>query len=123
MVWLLARQPALLKISRRDVPYFVVLGTFGMAVVNIAYMFTISRIQVAAAILLQYLSPIFIAAYCVLVAGEKLRPATIAGHGRSARRAVSFVGAYNLDMLSMNLAGILSGLGFRLLLCLVVGSR
>ena len=110
-VWLLARQPSLLRISGRDVFYFFVLGTCGMAAVNIAYMFAISRIQVAAAILLEYLSPIFIAAYFVLFAGERLRPVTIAAMAGAVVGCFFAVGAYNLDMLSLNLAGILSGLG------------
>jgi drug/metabolite transporter (DMT)-like permease len=110
-VWLLARQPSLLRISGRDVLYFVVLGTCGMAAVNIAYMFAISRIQVAAAILLEYLSPIFIAAYFVLFAGERLRPVTMAAMAGAVVGCFFAVGAYNLDMLSLNLAGILSGLG------------
>jgi len=110
-VWLLARQPSLLRISRGDILYFVVLGTCGMAVVNIAYMFAISRIQVAAAILLEYLSPIFIAAYFAVFTGERIRPATIAAMAGAVVGCFFAVGAYNLDMLSLNLAGILSGLG------------
>jgi len=111
LVWLLARQPSLLRISGRDVLYFIVLGTCGMAAVNITYMFAISRIQVAAAILLEYLSPIFIAAYFVLFAGEGLRLVTIAAMAGAIVGCFFAVGGYNLDMLSMNLTGILSGLG------------
>jgi drug/metabolite transporter (DMT)-like permease len=111
MVWLLVRRPALLRISRRDILYFVVLGTCGMAAVNIAYMFAISRIQVAAAILLEYLAPAIIAAYGVLFAGERLRPVTITAMTGAVVGCFFAVGAYRLDMLSLNLAGILSGLG------------
>ncbi len=110
LVWQLARRPALLKIARQDIFYFFILGTLGMAMVNIAYMFAISRIQVAAAILLEYLSPILIAAYWVLFAGERLRPATILAMIGAIVGCYFVVGAYNLNMLSMNLAGILSGL-------------
>jgi drug/metabolite transporter (DMT)-like permease len=110
LVFLWTRRPARLRIARQDIPYFLLLGTFGMALVNITYMFAISRIQVGAAILLQYLCPIFIAVYSVLFAGERLRPATILTMAGALAGCFLVVGGYSLDMLHMNGAGILSGL-------------
>ena len=80
-VWVLVRHPTLLRIYGRDLVYFVILGTCGMAAVNIAYMFTVSRIQLAAGILLEYLGPVFIAVYCVIFASERNRPVTRAAMG------------------------------------------
>ena len=65
-VWLLIRNPRLLRISPRDIFYFLLLGTFGMAAINFSYLFAISKIKVAAAILLQYLAPVFIALYSTI---------------------------------------------------------
>ena len=51
-LWLAARNRELVRISRRDLAYFAALGIFGMAAGNFTYFFTISRINVALAILL-----------------------------------------------------------------------
>ena len=56
-LYLLIRFSSLLKISRSDIFYFILFGTVGMAGVQFTYLFTISKIEVAAAILLQYLAP------------------------------------------------------------------
>ncbi|HPG71311.1 MAG TPA: EamA family transporter, partial [Syntrophales bacterium] len=51
--WLFFRNRTLLAVDRSDLPYFVSLGV-GLAAVQFTYLFAISRIQVAAAILIQY---------------------------------------------------------------------
>ena len=71
-LYLLIRFPSLLKISRSDIFYFVLFGTVGMAGVQFTYLFAISKIKVAAAILLQYLAPSFIALHSVVFMREKL---------------------------------------------------
>jgi drug/metabolite transporter (DMT)-like permease len=71
-----------------------------MAAVNIPYMFAISRIQVAAAILLEYLCPVFIAAYCVVFAREGIRPVTIAAMVLALAGCFFVAGAYNLNLTS-----------------------
>jgi len=109
-LWLLLRNPSLLKIDRKDILYFAVFGTFGMGALQFTYLFAISKINVAAAILIQYLAPSFIAAHAVVFARDKLSLPTI-----MALLGVTFgcylvVGAYNLDVLAMNIAGIVSGI-------------
>jgi len=59
-------KPALLKISKRDIGYFAILGIFGMSAVNFFYYFTILSTNVATAVFLEYLAPVFMAAYAVL---------------------------------------------------------
>jgi len=110
-LWLLIRRPGLLRISSRDIFYFFILGTCGMAAVNITYMFAISRIQVAAAILLQYLCPVFVAAYCVIFEGVRPQPVTVTAMVGALVGCFFAVGAYDLNIVSMNVVGILSGLG------------
>ncbi len=109
-IWLLLKNRYLLKIGREDWLYFMVLGVFGMAAVQFTYLLAISKIHVAAAILIQYLAPVFIALYSVLFVGEKLNKATAAAIAIATFGCWLVVGAYNLDILSMNKVGILAGL-------------
>lgn len=109
-VWLLLKNRSLLKIEKKDWIYFMILGICGMAAVQFTYLFAISKIHVAAAILLQYLAPVFIAIFSVVFAKEKLKKATVAAIAMATFGCWLVVGAYNMDVLSMNLAGILSGI-------------
>jgi drug/metabolite transporter (DMT)-like permease len=108
--WLALRQPALLRISYNDIPYFAILGVFGMASVQFFYLFAVSKINVAAATLLEYLAPVFIALYTVVFAKEKLNGYVITAIIGAVTGCYLVVGAYNLDILTMNRAGILGGL-------------
>jgi drug/metabolite transporter (DMT)-like permease len=109
-LFFLIRHPHLLRISRNDIFYFFILGTFGMAAIQITYLFTISKLNVAAAILLEYLAPIFIALYMAVFAKEKLSRTTILAIIGATLGCYLVVGAYNLNLLNMNMAGIASGL-------------
>jgi len=110
-LWLILRRPALLRISLKDIPYFLVLGTLGMSLLNITYLYAISRINVAAAILLEYMATVFIALHAVVIARDRLSPLTLLAIACALGGCFLAVGAYNLNLLSMNMAGILSGLG------------
>ena len=107
---LLIRFSFLLKISRNDIFYFILFGTVGMAGVQFTYLFTISKIKVAAAILLQYLAPSFIALHSVVFMREKLNRLTLIALAGATLGCYLVVGAYNLEILSMNIIGIISGL-------------
>jgi drug/metabolite transporter (DMT)-like permease len=89
---------------------FILLG-FVLAATMVTYFYAISKIQVAAAILLQYQSPVLVAAYALAFRRERHSPATglaIVGSGIGCYLAV---GAYSLDLLSLNREGIIGGLG------------
>jgi len=109
-VWLLVRHPDLLRIARQDLLYFFLLGTSGMAMVQFTYLATIARIKVAAAVLLQYLAPVFITLYSVLFARESLTRTTLIAVACSTIGCYLVVGAYSFDLLSMNREGLLYGL-------------
>jgi len=109
-LWLLLRHPSLLKIDRKDILYFAVFGTFGMGACQFTYLFAISKINVAAAILLQYMAPSFIAIHAVVFARDKLNLQTIMALLGATFGCYLVVGAYNLDVLTMNIAGIVSGI-------------
>jgi drug/metabolite transporter (DMT)-like permease len=74
------------------------------------YLFAISKIHVAAATLLQYLAPIFIAVHAVVFARDRLSPATLLAMLGAFVGCFLVVGAYNLQFLSLNWAGIVSGI-------------
>jgi len=61
--WLAWRRPAALRITRADVPRFVVLGLIGVAAIQGSYYYSISVLGVGLAILLQYLAPAMIVAW------------------------------------------------------------
>ncbi len=105
-VFLLVFKPALLRISAKDIVYFAILGISGMAVVQITYFYAISRINVAVAILLQYLAPVFIALWYVFADPGKLTRSTVAAIILSVTGCYLAVGAYNVDLLTVNRVGI-----------------
>lgn len=110
-VWLFCRHRRLLRIDRKDIGYFLLLGTLGMAAVNIAYLYAISRLNVAAALVLEYLAPVFIAVYTACVQRERVSRWTAVAIAAAIVGCYLVVGAYNLSLLQLNLSGILSGLG------------
>jgi drug/metabolite transporter (DMT)-like permease len=103
------RNYALLKIARRDIWYFALFGVVGMGACQFTYLFAISKVKVAAAILLQYLAPSFIAAYAVVFARDRLTAATLLALVGATAGCYLVVGGYDLQLLSLNLAGVASG--------------
>jgi drug/metabolite transporter (DMT)-like permease len=69
------RNRAALRIERRDLGYILVLGLFGVAAVQGSYYFSIARLGVGLAILLQYVAPSLIVLWDI-VRGQRPSPAT-----------------------------------------------
>ena len=107
--WFFLR-PSLARIRPADILYFAVLGTLGMAMVQFTYFFAISKIQVAVAILLQYLAPALIAVYTVVFDREKLSPYLAAAIVLAFSGCYLVAGAYNFNFLELNQVGILTGI-------------
>lgn len=110
LVGLSLRAPARLRIAAGDILYFAVFGIVGMAGVQFTYLFAISKIKVAGAILLQYLAPSMIVLHSVMVMRERPRGWVLGALIGATLGCYLVVGAYNLDLLGMNLAGVVSGL-------------
>jgi len=108
-VLMLLRQPEKLKIAGSDIPFFLLLG-ISLAGAQFTYLYAISRINVAAAILLQYQAPVLIAAYMAVFAHKRPGWSTAAAILGAFCGCYLVVGAYNLDLFTMNRTGILSGL-------------
>ncbi len=100
---------SLFIIRWRDAVYFLVLGGFGLAMVQVTYLYTISQMQVAAAILIQYTSPLMVALYSICFWGERLTTYKVIALFLSLFGAYLVVGGYNLELLKMNRAGALAG--------------
>lgn len=109
LLWLLWTSRGLLRISLRDVPYFAVLGVVGLAMVQFTYLYTISKIQVAAAILMEYLSPICVTLYVAAVERERPGPRRIVAIAGAACGCYLVVGGCNLNLLALNREGIIGG--------------
>ena len=108
-VWLAVRKRSLLSIARKDYLYFPLLGIM-LGAMQFTYLYSISRIQVAAAVLLQYQAPALIAAYALFFNRKRLSVVTLASLFGAVMGCYLMVGAYNLDLLHMNRTGIISGL-------------
>ncbi len=97
-------------ISWKDLPYFLVLGFVGVAGVQFTYYYTISKIQVGPAVLIQYLSPVWIALYAFLFQKESLSKRKIAALSLALLGCYFTVGGNRLDLVRLNRIGIVSGL-------------
>lgn len=64
--WMMLARRRSLRVERRDIGDFLVLGLFGVAAVQGSYYFAIARLGVGLAILLQYLAPTLIVLWDVL---------------------------------------------------------
>jgi len=97
-------------ISLKDLPYFFVLGFVGVAGVQFTYYYTISKIHVGPAVLIQYLSPVWIALYAFVFQKEPLTKTKLAALLLALLGCYFTVGGYRLDLFRLNRIGIVSGL-------------
>lgn len=102
--------PLQLRIKLRDLGYVTLLGGLAMAIVQFTYLFSISKIQVMAAILIQYTAPIFVATYSVVFWGERPTLFKMLALILSLIGCYLVVGAYDLELLHMNRIGIMAAL-------------
>jgi len=109
LAWLLICHPARLKIAPRDIGYFIILGGGAMAAVQFTYLFAISKIHVAAAILLQYLAPSLIALYTFIATRDRLSRTTLLALAGAFGGCYLVVGAYHFNVFSLDYLGIVSG--------------
>ncbi len=107
---LFIRRRNLMRIMPGDLFYFIFFGAVVMAAVQFTYLFAISKINVAAAILLQYLAPAFIAIYSFIFAKEKPGIITVLSIAGAITGCYLVVGAYNLNLFSLNKTGIIAGI-------------
>ena len=110
LIWLSLKYPAFLKISIKNLPYFIALGVLGIGSAQFFYLLAISKINVAAAILLHYTGPVFVALYVVLVQRQKLGFNSALAIVGTLIGCFLVVGAYNLQLFTLNRVGIIAGI-------------
>jgi len=99
-----------LHVRLKDLPFFAVLGIAGLAMVQISYYSAISKIQVAPAILLQYMAPVFILLYAAIFMKERVTSAKAGSLLLAVAGCALTVGIYETDFFKLNLAGVAWGL-------------
>jgi drug/metabolite transporter (DMT)-like permease len=97
-------------IALKDLPYFLALGFIGVAGVQFTYYYTISKIHVGPAVLIQYLSPVWIALYAFIFQKEPFTKGKIVALFLALLGCYFTVGGYRTDLLRLNRSGIVSGL-------------
>lgn len=108
--YLLIFDSPILKVPLKDMKWMIVLGALVMALVQISYFYTISRLQLMSAILLQYLSPILVAIFAASFWGEKMTRLKLLAIFLAFTGCYLAVGGYNINNLRLNLDGIIGGL-------------
>ena len=98
------------KIKMKDLGSFLLLGGVFMAMVQGTYFYAISKIQVVAAVFLQYLSTILVAFFSIGFWRERLTISKLIALLLSLSGCYLVVGGYNLQFLRMNRLGIMGGL-------------
>lgn len=99
-----------LRIRIRDLGYFLLLGGVGMTLLQGSYFYAVSKIQVAAAVLLQYMAPILVAFFSICFWKEPLTVSKLSALLLAMGGCYLVVGGYNLQLLQMNRLGIMGGL-------------
>ncbi|MFB3886130.1 MAG: DMT family transporter [Thermodesulfobacteriota bacterium] len=97
-------------ISPRDLAYFFILGFIGVSGMQFTYYYTISKIHVGPAILLQYIQPVWVSLYAFLFQREPLSKGKAASLLMAVAGCYLVVGGYEFDLLRLNKVGIMSGL-------------
>ena len=107
---LLVIRPSLLLVARSELPSLAIFGGVGLAGVQLSYYLTISRINIAVALLVQYLGLVAVTAF------ERYRRQQVVGVQVWAALAMVLigaffaVGAYQPALLRVNLLGVMLGL-------------
>jgi len=99
LAYLALRRRDLLVVRARHLPFLAAFGVFGLAMVHFSYFKTISLTGVATAILLEYLAPVIVLVFSVLLLGERLTwslPAAVALSIVGCALMVGFVGGGGL---------------------------
>lgn len=107
---LLSTDRSKLRVAPGSAGYFLWLGCVGMATVQFTYLFAISKINVAAAILIQYLAPALIAAYYIASGKGYVNKVTLCAILMSITGCFFVVTGKKLGLGAMDRIGVMSAL-------------
>ena len=103
-------RPVLLRVSRRELPALAIFGGIGLAGVQLSYYLTIARINIAIALLVQYLGLVGVTAFERYHRRHRV-PARVWGALAMVLAGAFFaVGAYQPSLFRVNLPGVMLGL-------------
>lgn len=92
-------RPRLLRVERADVPLFAFLGIAGLALVHAAYYTAIDHLNVGPALTIQYLAPLLVLLWLVVVHGRRMQRSLWGALGLSVLGCFFVVKAYDVDSL------------------------
>jgi drug/metabolite transporter (DMT)-like permease len=106
---LAATRPGSLRLRAREVPYFVLFGAGGLALVQWLYFLAIHRLEIGIALLIQYLAPVLVALWARYVLHEPVRRRIWAALGLALAGLALVVEIWS--GLSLDAAGVAASLG------------
>jgi drug/metabolite transporter (DMT)-like permease len=107
---LLAIRPALLRVSRRELPALAVFGGIGLAGVQLSYYLTIARLNIAVALLVEYLGLVAVTAFERYHRRQAVGTRIWGALALVLVGAFFAVGAYQPSLFAVNLPGVMLGL-------------
>ena len=107
---LLVIRPSLLLVARSELPSLAIFGGVGLAGVQLSYYLTISRINIAVALLVQYLGLVAVTAFERYRRQQEVGVQVWAALAMVLIGAFFAVGAYQPALLRVNLPGVMLGL-------------
>ena len=106
---LAAVRPETLRLRRRELPYFILFGVGGLALVQWFYFLAIHRLEIGIALLIQYLAPVLVALWARYVLHEPVRRRLWAALALALTGLALVVEIWS--GLSLNTAGVAASLG------------
>ncbi|MHB1341934.1 MAG: EamA family transporter [Coriobacteriia bacterium] len=110
LVYLLIARRDALRVRARDLPFLGFFGVAGLALVHFTYFKTISLTSVATAILLEYLAPVIVLIFAVVILRDRFTWSLPAAVVLSVTGCALVVGAIGGEGLSVSPAGLAWGL-------------
>ena len=101
----------LLRVSRRDLPLFVVFGLLGVTAFYLLYIYSVVLVGVAVAVVLLYTAPVFVAVMAWRWLGEGFGARKVAALGLTFVGCALVARVYDPAAVRVNAVGILCGLG------------
>jgi drug/metabolite transporter (DMT)-like permease len=99
----------LMSVDRRQLPALAFLGVAGLAMVHATYFLAIKRLQIGAAVTIEYLAPLLLLLWLRVVYGRRLRPSLWGAVGLSIVGCFLVVRAY--DAGSLDRLGVAAAFG------------
>jgi len=107
---LLVIRPALLRVDRRELPALAIFGGVGLAGVQLSYYLTIARINIAVALLVQYLGLVAVTVFERYHRRQAVDTPVWAALAMVLIGAFFAVGAYQPALFRVNIPGVMLGL-------------